>query len=612
MGRNREQGNEKLGQYVQRRSGGALELRYPLPTDVRHAFLDTRGNPRTQITKSLGTSDVKIANAKADLMRASILAEISGIRTGRSSSTLGHFLHDLYNEELARTGKLASHDARNVLVMGSSDPLDARESDRTVQVLGLESGNPAERVALAGWAAERYFRNRGEDPRQAPDFQAVVDECALVLADALVAQNEITGGRPAPAPRSTLMSSAAAAASTAPNATSERGRLPISVYFADVQLPAIQNENIIRGQNTISGKAQAVDLLAKMLGDPPVGAITKSDLWRFHDLLLKLPNSREVKGEHRKLGPLDQIDAYGKGLIKAATLSPKTVNKHLSGIKVLLDFAEARHDIATSPSHGVKAKVVAGEESGRPFTTDELNRIFAQPLFAGCSEGLLPKGLQKPGPVLVRDDRFWIPLVLLFTGARPSEIAGLESADVIADHEVPHFLIRVNSVRGLKNPQSKRMVPIHQALISMGFLAFARDTARQTDGRFFPMAKQEYSKEKPTKIRRKKNLSSSTIMRQFNRTILADAKARDNDGSNKCFRNTFEQESSAKIGSDEVARRLTGRDLKSSVKIYTQNIPDDPIKRTAQLRRLQREINQVVYEGVELSHLTLGHAAGHP
>src|SRR5262249_27207466 len=149
-----------------------------------------------------------------------------------------------------------------------------------------------------------------------------------------------------------------------------------------------------------------------------------------------------------------------------------------------------RSDILTAP-RGVRATVDHDVDTGRSFTTDELQRIFDLPLFRGCRGELEPNGLFKPGNVQIRDDRFWIPLVLLFTGARSSEIAGLATADVQADDEVPHFIIRPNNLRGLKTSKSARLVPVHPTLRQIGFLDFARArVAADPDGKLFPLVEE--------------------------------------------------------------------------------------------------------------------------
>lgn len=594
VGRKRAEGNERLGEYIQRRSGGALELRFPLPVDVRIAFSSGHGKPRTHIIKSLGTTDVKVANAEADRLRVRIRSEIDQARIRRSTLTLKDYLSSLYEEEIASYHTETAADARDRL-LGTSEKNEQHQSgSRRSHAKALVSDNAQERAAVAGWAADRFYSLIGRSPENAPDYQEIVDQCANTILKALTAQNELSAGRPAPK----LFTSSISSSKPATNASSDRGLLSLSAYFEKVYLPAIQKTGEVRGQNTISGKALAVDLFTKLIGGTPVGAIEKAHLWQFHDDLQQLPNSRLVKGNARSLSPRQLIEAYKRGDVQAELLHAKTINKHLSGIKSILAFAEQRRDILTAPTAGVRAKVDRSVEAGRAFTTEELNRIFAQPLFTGSLDGLAPNGWRKPGHVQIRDDRYWLPLVLLFTGARPSEVAGLRTEDVVIDHEVPHILIVPSDVRGLKNSKSKRMVPIHSRLIDLGFLDFARNTDRQTDGRFFPMVEQLTFKEHATGSTRNKGLSSSKVLRDFNEYVLKDANARHNRGSNKCFRNTFEQEALATIPSDEVRRRLTGRDINSTAQIYTQNIPDDPIKRTRQLHMLKVELEKIKYDGV--------------
>lgn len=602
MSRKRDEKNSKLGQHVQRRSGGTLELRFPLPTDVQPAFLDAGGRPRSQIIRSLGTSDVRLANAKADALRAAIRADISKIRQARGSASLDDFLQDLFDQELAMFRAQAADDARMVLVRPGANLLEERLGIRSRSTRALLSPVAEERLATAGWAAERFLRSQGREPDGSPEFQDIVDRCANVLVEALTAQNELAAGREVPVRTSSLLGAASGLRDMS-NAVTPRASLKIRDYFKQVYLPAIQTAGNIRGQNTISGKAQAVELFADLVGDLSVGSITKGDLWRFHDELMVLPNSRDLKGADRDLTPREQIDALKSGVFIAATIHPKTINRHLSGVKTLMDFAEKRRDISSAPTGGIMAEVQHDDEAGRPFTTDELNRLFSQPLFTGSMDGLEPNGWRKPGPVQIRDDRFWIPLLLFFTGARPSEVAGLATSDVFPDHEVPHIIISPNSFRSLKNPKSKRMVPLHRRLIDFGFLDFAKARLANGEGQLFAMVEQQYFVEGPTGERRKKGLSSAPLMRQFNRTILADADARSDRGSAKCFRHTFEQEALAVINSEEVRRRLTGRDVNSTVQIYTQNVPTDPVKRAVQLRMLAHEVDKLIYEGVSLNHL---------
>jgi integrase len=76
----------------------------------------------------------------------------------------------------------------------------------------------------------------------------------------------------------------------------------------------------------------------------------------------------------------------------------------------------------------------------------------------------------------------WAPWLCAYSGARISEISQLRSEDVL---EIKgHWCIRFTSEAGsLKNVHSERIVPLHSAIVAMGFVEFARSVAK---GPIFP------------------------------------------------------------------------------------------------------------------------------
>jgi len=57
---------------------------------------------------------------------------------------------------------------------------------------------------------------------------------------------------------------------------------------------------------------------------------------------------------------------------------------------------------------------------------------------------------------------------------RREEVCGLMIADVVLDADVPHFDLRQNKYRALKNSQSKRRVPVHPELLRLGLADYIR------------------------------------------------------------------------------------------------------------------------------------------
>lgn len=117
----------------------------------------------------------------------------------------------------------------------------------------------------------------------------------------------------------------------------------------------------------------------------------------------------------------------------------------------------------------------------KQFDGNELRAIFTK-------ENLL--ALKKP-------HEFWIPLLCLFTGARIGELCQIFHADIQQDSS-GCYVISIRDKDGfqrLKTNAACRMVPIHPALIELGFLDYVHDAknAAPTSQRIFPYLRHDKS-----------------------------------------------------------------------------------------------------------------------
>mgnify|MGYP000389177755 FL=1 len=71
--------------------------------------------------------------------------------------------------------------------------------------------------------------------------------------------------------------------------------------------------------------------------------------------------------------------------------------------------------------------------------------------------------------------------MMMFTGARPRELLGLEWQDVDLDHDVPHVIIRPNGIRGVKTDTSVRKVPLVGKALEVS-RSRAKQAAKQAHG----------------------------------------------------------------------------------------------------------------------------------
>jgi integrase len=84
--------------------------------------------------------------------------------------------------------------------------------------------------------------------------------------------------------------------------------------------------------------------------------------------------------------------------------------------------------------------------------------------------------------------RHFLPLVLLFSGSRREEIAGLPPSEVKEKDGIWHFNIRFDAEKGrrLKNKASVRLVPVHSMLIASGFLKYVETIQKSGVKVLFP------------------------------------------------------------------------------------------------------------------------------
>lgn len=173
------------------------------------------------------------------------------------------------------------------------------------------------------------------------------------------------------------------------------------------------------------------DFLAEMGQDCVLTAITKNVI-----------NLRWKNAELKRASRKDSTQ----------TLSAGRVNKRFSYLKKFFDWAidvdylpNGANPCGKPPT--TKKKADAQKVSYKPFTRDELATLFSEKF-------------QTFG---TKPDWYWIPLIALFSGARLGEIAKLELDGFEIREGVKLFTIKVG-----KNNESRRVVPIHSALLELG------------------------------------------------------------------------------------------------------------------------------------------------
>lgn len=147
-------------------------------------------------------------------------------------------------------------------------------------------------------------------------------------------------------------------------------------------------------------------LFIEVLGDVPIQSINRKRINEFKQIIRKLPPNRKKLKMYRNKSIADLVR-----MELDKTLSERTINKHLSRIGTLFDFA-INNGFYDGPNPSLKIALPlnrSDEESRAAYSIEELEKLFH-------SDKYLDDTHNQPY-------QFWTPVLALYTGMRQNEIA---------------------------------------------------------------------------------------------------------------------------------------------------------------------------------------------
>ncbi|RWX77080.1 site-specific integrase [Neorhizobium lilium] len=240
--------------------------------------------------------------------------------------------------------------------------------------------------------------------------------------------------------------------------------------------------------DTLAQARRDVGLFVEYVGSTfPVHRIDKKAVREWKALLMRFP----VKAKESKAFEgmtLPQIVKHNETVGKPA-INAKTVNRYLAGFSAFCTWLTNHGYLQQNPAADMFLKK-SKEKTTKPFSVDDMNKLFKSPLFAGCQSAAEWRLIARPGNVKIRDHRYWVPLIMLYSGARPAEIAQLSLDDVRQEHGhwIFHITTEGDGDKSVKTEGSMRVVPVHQELVKLGFLDYHAGMKKAGQGRLFPLA----------------------------------------------------------------------------------------------------------------------------
>lgn len=455
------------------------------PADVKALLTERDGKAPADVWKSLRTSDRREADRRVVSVRAQQHAEWDAIRASRASLTWLPSTHDIIDAVTARVHegflRVQRRNLRDELASGEDlEQIAAKRRKKLVQVelLPLPSDiEEMERLAAAVARAENWDLAAGSGARgeRWNDLVATVTK-AVQLARADLA--EITEGKLPDTSRAAVVGRLGGTKEF--RATAKSGE-DISSLF-DRYVSEKQREG--KRTDTLETERKIVNHFASFVGkQSAVNAITRADIRDFKQALSDVPHRWTVNDE---LSGLALREAAGKWReIGGATRSLRTVNRELSAVSAFFAWLKDNAYVDENVALGFRSRVDKAKHAYPPYSHSQLAELFRTPLFVGCDG----KKEHLAGTHRILDWRYWLPLCLLYSGARTGEIAQLHCKDIREEQGVWVFDL-VEGVEGdekrLKNNSSRRIIPIHTVLMQLGFLQFVEKQLATGSKRLFP------------------------------------------------------------------------------------------------------------------------------
>ena len=247
------------------------------------------------------------------------------------------------------------------------------------------------------------------------------------------------------------------------------------------------------------------DVCKAVIGDKPIALVTRNDIKGVLQQYSRLP--RRNLGAYRKLAISDLLQMDVPSHHQVADKTVEHVKKMLHSL-----FVYAINDlevIAESPARNLNLKLKVNNTYAA-YSDLEINKLLD-------ATNDLKKSWQK-----------WILLLGIYTGARRGELVKLHSSDIKLDEDTGRYYIMISDKHGsVKTENSIRQVPIHNKLLSAGFIEFVE----KIEGLLFPSLKLQQVTGWFSRLREAQGIESSDdygnrkVFHSLRHTLITKARA---------------------------------------------------------------------------------------
>lgn len=207
----------------------------------------------------------------------------------------------------------------------------------------------------------------------------------------------------------------------------------------------------------------------ELMDDQPARAFGAEQARTLKDRLGRCPQYFAQRPEFKGMTLRQVVDSA----TDYQTITAVTVNNRLRKLTAFFNWCKSNGYIEQNPLAGMKVMAGAAKDARLSFDRSDLQVLLNL-------DTLRQEARKHPW-------RFWLPLLARFTGARLEELCQLHTADFIEMQGTP--CIRIDDSydgQKLKNQSSRRTLPIHPALITIGLLEYVESIRASGVTRVFP------------------------------------------------------------------------------------------------------------------------------
>lgn len=447
--------------------GDVYYARLVVPMELRH-LMGTR-----ELMRSLNTKDRRTANVRKLTVLSAWHAKFDELRRRRditesdfAKATWEHYATELRADELERTMPE---------LVSATRLLGSREHHLRALREHLGRGE----TVLIEWAADAFIeRHQLMVERGSGQYRELCSRLMRAQIEVLLRAGERDLGNYAGMPADPIVTRPAKTAEVA-----KPGERLMDLFEQYVK----ENPKAI-SQATIMQARRDIGTFIELVGeDFPVSNLDKKAVREWKALLQEYPVKAAEIAIFKGMNFRETIEANRRLKEPKRVITAKTVNRYLAAFGAFCNWLAAHDYIPTNPFTDMYLSIDKTKTNVRPFTDDERKVLFDSPLFTGCKNDMK---WHVEGDHLIRDHRYWLPHVMMYSGARPGEIAQLLVDDVRQMHGVwvMHFTDEGDDEKSLKTKGSFRVVPVHSRLIEMGFIKHVERQRKAGERRVFPEA----------------------------------------------------------------------------------------------------------------------------